>query len=167
MDQRRTQPRQSPKEQRRLDLDDAPELDSSEEAALEAIRRQLDAEFDAVEAVRDAPDAVADQPATRTEPEPRYRPALVRFAPVDTPPAAGKALESAPEPHVRFVPPETSAAPARRTGLEPGPETHVRFLPTDVSAAPPRTAVEPVPPVPPRAAPDTVERARPAGPRQP
>jgi hypothetical protein len=162
------QPRQSSREQRRLDLDDAPELDSSEEAAIEAIRRQLDAEFAAVEAVREAPDPVPDQPVTRPEPEPRHRPALVRFVPpADTSPAAGKALESPPEPHARFVPPDTSAASTRRTGLEAGAEPHVRFLPPDVSAAAPPTTVEPAPAVPPRAVPDGLVRARPAGPRQP
>ena len=171
------QPRQLSRERRRLDLDDAPELDVSEEAALDAIRRQLDAEFAAFETVREAPDTVKEQPPARPagtaqpptspEPDPGQWAARVHLAPADTSaPAPGRALESLPEPPVRFVSPDTSAAPARRTGLDPGPEPHVRFVPADVSAVAPPT-LEPVPPVHPRTATDAVARARAPGLRQP
>ncbi|HJR49860.1 MAG TPA: hypothetical protein VJ794_02075, partial [Gemmatimonadales bacterium] len=176
MDQRRMQPRQLSRERRSLDLDDAPDLDVSEEAALDAIRRQLDAEFAAFETVREAPDTVTEQPPARPagtpptspEPDPGQWAARVHLAPADTSAAApGPTLESLPEPPVRFASPDTNVAPARRTGLEAGPEPHVRVVPADVSAVAPPALVEPVPPVHPRTVLDAVARARAPGLRQP
>lgn len=115
MDQRRTQHRQ-PWKRRLLDLDDAPELDPGEETALEAIRRQLDEEFDGIDAAAVIPPPPLDPPVPST------------IKTVHGPPPGGdRTVDTADEedlrrPQVR-PPAERDAPPEPERRSRPAPES--------------------------------------------
>jgi hypothetical protein len=132
VDQRRTQPRQRVERRRPFQLEGAPELDARDEAALDAIRRQLDEEFAAAEATLEVSNYPEDRdrPGARPEAEARRRPR----------PSSGHVeARLLPEPEARSRPAANGGERRAHAPLErevrprPAPDVEVRTRPTPSS----------------------------------
>jgi len=119
------QPGQPSERRRLMDLEDAPELDSSDEAALDAIRRQLDEEFGRAEAVPEVADPPEDRGRIIARPEPDGR-RRERSSPLRTEPRP----RPEPEPWTRPAPVTEKRTRADREAMpRPAPDAEMRARP--------------------------------------